>query len=126
MWGMRAMKLISHHILIWVLDMDRAIEFYTKTLELPVKFTSGTFSVVGGDKFWISLHLGTQNRDERRSQNKETSIINFKPSDVDEAHKVLVQKGVEFYAEPYWAAPNVRVAEFFDTEGNRLALSSAD
>jgi predicted enzyme related to lactoylglutathione lyase len=122
----KAMKYIPHHVLLWVSDMDRAIHFYTKTLSIALQFQSPTFSIVGGKKFWISLHLGTQTAEQRKRHNKESPIVNLKPDDVDKAFQQMREKGVSFYAEPYWAAPNVRVAEFYDTEGNRLALSSAD
>lgn len=118
------MKLILHHILIWVSDMTRAVEFYTDILGLPLKFKSENFSVVGGEKFWMSLHFSLEAAEERLKANGP--IVLFKPEDVDTAYEELKNKGVNFYRTPYWAAPNVRVAEFYDPEGNKLALSSAD
>ncbi len=112
------------HILVWVSDMKRAVGFYTETLGLPLRYESERFAMVGPKSFWISLHLGKQTPEERLRA--EGPIINLKPDDVDAAHEELVKKDVEFYRGPLWETPTVRLAEFFDTEGNRLALSSAD
>lgn len=118
------MRLLSHHVLVWVSDMERAVKFYTEILGLPLIYKSPRFSKVAGEKFWISLHLNSRTEKDRRGC--EGPIINFKPADVDMAHDELKKMGVEFYRPPYIAAPNVKVAEFFDTEGNKLSLSSAD
>ena len=40
------------------------------------------------------------------------------------AYERLVRKGVEFYNPPFSPSPGVRIAEFYDSEGNRLSLSS--
>ena len=124
------MKLISHHVLIWVSDMERAVRFYTETLGLPLKSKSPTFSVVAGDKFWISLHLSDKPVTVEERRKMQGPIVNFRPGDetedVDTAYGELKNQGVEFCQEPFWAAPNVRVAEFYDSEGNKFSLSSAD
>jgi predicted enzyme related to lactoylglutathione lyase len=124
-------KLQPHHVLNWVTDMKRAVKFYTETLGLPLIYYSDHFSKVGGDKYWISLHVEKEGSAEKRS-NSECTMINLKPEidgkpeDVDKAYEELKKRGVKFYRPPYEASSSVRVAEFYDSEGNKLSLSSAD
>jgi len=115
---------MPHHVLVWVSDMNRAVSFYTEILELPLLFKSSHFSKIGGEKFWISLHIDSKSLIERKAE--KGSIINFKPDNMEEAYKILKEKSVEFYHELHEEVPGIWIAEFFDSEGNRLALSTAE
>lgn len=117
-------KLVAHHALVWVSDMDRAVGFYTEALGLPLRYRDPGFAIIGGERFWVSLHLGARTPEERRRG--EGPIIVFRPDDVDQAYEELRARGVEFFRGPLWETPTVRLAEFRDTEGNRLSISSAE
>ncbi|MBI1973435.1 VOC family protein [Candidatus Micrarchaeota archaeon] len=111
-----------HHVLVWVSDMKRAIKFYTQVLGLPLLNESPHFSQVGGKNFKISLHLGAKSSERP----KDSPIIVFHADDVDSAYEELKRRGVRFYRVPSRETPTVRVAEFQDSEGNRLSISNAD
>ena len=118
------MRLLPHHVLLSVSDMNRALRFYTEVLGLPLLSKSEGFSVVGGEKFWISLHLSSRSAMDR--EGGDAGFVVLKPDDVHLAHKELIKNGVQFTTQVYEAAPGVFVAEFKDTEGNKLSLSTAD
>ncbi|MFL6421034.1 MAG: VOC family protein [Nitrososphaeraceae archaeon] len=116
--------MIPPHILIWVSDMKRAVRFYTEILGLPLIFESNEFSQIGGEKFWIALHISSRSVDERSKF--DSPIIVFKTDNVEKDYDKLKQKGIRFYRTPYQAAPAITAAGFMDSEGNELSLSTAD
>jgi len=50
------LKLSPHHVLLFVSDINRAVDFYTEVRGLQLSKSQG-FSMVGGKAFWVSLHL---------------------------------------------------------------------
>jgi len=115
-------KILLHHVFIEVSDMERAIRFYTKVLGLPLLANAGFYARVGGDRFWIGMGVSKIPVAQRR-EFMSTNVA-FLAEDVDAAYERLVRKGVEFYNPPFSPSPGVRIAEFYDSEGNRLSLSS--
>ena len=63
---------------------------------------------------------------ERPDLDHPTSILYFKVSEIDSAHKVLESRGVHFETKPMLVAPmathDLWLAEFRDSENNVLAL----
>ena len=63
---------------------------------------------------------------ERPNLDHPTSILYFKVSEIDSAHKVLESRGVHFETKPMLVAPmathDLWLAEFRDSENNVLAL----
>ena len=118
------MKLLLHHVLLYVSDMNRALRFYTEALGLSLLSKSEGFSVVGGEKFWISLHLSSKSAKDR--EGGEAGFLVLKPDNIHLAQEELIKNGVQFTRRIYEAAPGVLVTEFRDTEGNKLSLSTAD
>jgi len=118
------MELFPHHVLVWVSDMKRAVKFYSETLGLPLISQSDEFSQVGGERIWIALHLSSQSVEERSKT--AGPVIVLKTENVEVAYQELRKREVQFSKSPYEASSGVTVAEFEDTEGNKLSLSTAE
>jgi len=116
------LKILPHHVFIEVTDIKRAIRFYTEVLGLPLLMNAGFYARVGGDRFWIGM--GASEIPVARRREFMSTNLAFFAQDVDAAYEQLVRKGVEFYNPPFSPSLGVRVAEFYDSEGNRLSLSS--
>jgi predicted enzyme related to lactoylglutathione lyase len=103
-------------------DFDRAVAFYKDTLGIK-----HLFSVPGRMAFFdcdgIRLMLAIP---ERPDLDHPTSILYFKVQDIEQAHEVLVSRGVHFEIKPILVAPmathDLWLAEFRDSEDNVLAL----
>jgi predicted enzyme related to lactoylglutathione lyase len=107
-----------------VKNLQRAIEFYTKKLELDCRRDEGDWAaiVVGDAEIHLYLHGGI------------TSGLEFYVEDLDKEVKKLKEKGVEFFSDenmPNFVSvdesqitefPWGRAAFFKDSEGNELAL----
>lgn len=111
-----------------VFDQDRALAFYTRYLGCEV----AADSPMGDDGWrWIELAFpGARTRlhflhrpDE--SPSEEPVLVLIDP-DVAATAAALKANGVEIVTEPGEApwAPGITVAEFRDSEGNRMVLSS--
>lgn len=104
-------------------DLARATAFYRDALGMKFLFEVPrmAFFDCGG----VRLMLGLADRPEF---NHPASILYYKVDDIEEAHKVLVSRGVAFVAKPHVVAkmPDyvLWLAEFRDSEGNLLALMS--
>jgi predicted enzyme related to lactoylglutathione lyase len=103
-------------------DFDRAVAFYKDTLGIK-----HLFSVPGRMAFFdcdgIRLMLAIP---ERPDLDHPSSILYFKVQDIEQAHEVLVSRGVHFETKPILVAPmathDLWLAEFRDSEDNVLAL----
>ena len=110
-----------------VFVQDRAKAFYVETLGCVVAADAS----MGGDWRWIevkfagartTLHF-VRRKDETPSDEPVLVLIE---SDVEAAIEGLRAKGVTIISEPQVApyAPDRTVAEFRDSEGNRMVISS--
>lgn len=112
-----------------VFDQDRAIEFYTDALDCTV--TNDQSYGEGGWR-WVELAFaGGQTRlqfarrdDESAAQHPSLVLVT---DDVTGVVERLRAKGVEIITEPTEASwqPGTAFAEFRDSEGNRIVVSSA-
>lgn len=107
-----------------VSDIDRAVEWYGKTLGLPHLYTFGdlAFFDCGGTR----LFLGAS--DEGRKVPGE-SVIYFQVEDIHATYEELRERGVEFSGAPHMVHRHENGVEewlafFPDPEGNLLALIS--
>lgn len=110
-------------IAITVHDLDRAVAFYRDVLGLPHLFTAGPMAFFDCDG--VRLLLGAP---ERPEMDHPASILYYRVDDLTEAHRQLVDRGVECEAGPlkaHRAADHeLWLAFFHDTEGNLFALMS--
>ncbi|WP_017587089.1 VOC family protein [Nocardiopsis ganjiahuensis] len=109
-----------------VSDQDRAKAFYTEKLGCHVVADAS----MGGDRRWIELGFagaGTALHFVPRQSEAPSSdpVLVLVEDDVKGTVEALRAKGVEIVTEPGEAPymPGVTVAEFRDSEGNRMVLS---
>lgn len=122
--GMAGMGITSiGQISIITHDLTRATAFYRDVLGLPLLFTAGNmaFFDCGG----VRLMLGPASAPEL---DHPSSILYFKVSDINAAHRRLVELGVEIVAPPRLIAPmqtyDLWMVGFRDSEGNIMQLMS--
>lgn len=105
-------------------DLDRAVEFYTEVLGLPLLARAPTWAALGAEGVEIHLYL----------HGGATEGLEFRVADLNREVAALAGRGVGLAAgrkEPdldrvqpngVRVFPWGRIAEFLDSEGNRLAL----
>ncbi len=105
---------------VWVPveDIERALDFYQNTLNLPVIKHDGPWAEVDAN----GLNIGLNGREPRGAQAGGGPVITFQPeAGLEAAVKDLKSKGVEVpteISEHDWG----RVVTFKDSEGNDLQL----
>jgi len=111
-----------------VADQDRAVRFYTEQVGLRVAQDS---PYKDGWR-WIELEVpGAETRimliPQQGAVQVDTPRLVFIADDVDAAYQELTGKGVVFTKEPADAPwnPGQRFAQFRDSEGNGIVISSA-
>lgn len=108
------------HVVIFVTNMDKAIDFYTIKLGLQLKSKSEHWSQVGGDEngVFLGLHL-TKKRDRDLI---DTTDVVFRVKDINVARKELEDKGIEFYDAIKEVGPNLWFTSFYDPDGNNFSI----
>jgi catechol 2,3-dioxygenase-like lactoylglutathione lyase family enzyme len=103
-----------------VSSLDRAIDFYTRTLGFrlterrdDLKFAHLETSVPG-----VEIGLG-----EVATPRPSHTVLNFSVADADAARRALEAVGVVFQGETLLIAGKVKLAGFLDPDGNRLRLA---
>ncbi len=103
-------------------DLERAVAFYKDALGVKHLFTVPphmAFFDCGGIRLMLAVP-------ERADLDHPSSILYFKVPDIEEAHEVLLSRGVRFESKPTLVAPmathDLWLAEFRDSEDNVLAL----
>jgi len=110
------------NVTVMVGDMERAVEFYAKTLGLKLKARYGNeFAQVEAPGTIIALH--PTGKDGPRPDNSESLSIGFAVDDLDKAMVELKSKGVQFSRVS--DDTQVRLAFFTDPDGNPLYLSQS-
>ena len=104
-------------------DQARAVAFYRDTLGLTHQFSVPNLAFFDCDG--LTLLLSKPDGEEFEHPG---SIIYFDVADIQDAYKILKERGVEFVGEPHVIAEMeahvVWMAFFRDTEGNLLSLMS--
>jgi predicted enzyme related to lactoylglutathione lyase len=102
-------------------DLDKARTFYRDTLGLPLMFEAGNmlfFQLEG-----LRLMVGLAHKPD---QSIGGSVIYFDAPDIDTLGSALEAKGVKFFGPAVTVqrteAHELRLREFFDPDGNALAL----
>ncbi|MCI0690688.1 VOC family protein [candidate division KSB1 bacterium] len=104
-------------------DLERAVAFYRDKLGMRHLFTVPHMAFF--DCNGIRLMLGIP---EKPEFDHPSSIIYFKVADIQDAHKVLSERGVQFESQPHLVAKletyDLWLAFFRDSENNLLCLMS--
>ena len=108
---------------VFVADVDRSIEFYTKTLGLKLRMRAGErwAEVVAGNELVIGLHKAEDMDDVPLPSPRAIKIGLHLEGALDEAMTRLSASGVEFTGTVEDDGP-VRLAYFNDPDANPLYL----
>ncbi len=105
-----------------VSDIDRSVAFYRDVLGARFLFQVPQQAMAFFDLGGVRLYLGKPESPDFRS----SPILYFTVDDVDEAHRALRQRGVEFLDEPHVVnrteSSELWMAFFRDPDGTNLAL----
>jgi predicted enzyme related to lactoylglutathione lyase len=107
---------------VWVPvdDMQRAVDFYTQTLNLDLKDQQDDWSEIDAG----NLMIGLNGREETAAHSAGGAVITFSPEGgIDAEVERLTAAGVDFtggISDHEWG----RIAPFKDSEGNDLQLYS--
>jgi predicted enzyme related to lactoylglutathione lyase len=104
-----------------VSDLERAVEFYERILELPKKYQFSTYAGFDCGGVEIGLRPGTP-----VGEQEGAPCVNFLVRDVDEACRTLRERGVRLLKEPHDTPWGGRIALLADPDGNRLQLVQID
>ena len=111
-------------IAINVKDTDRAVEFYRDKLGMKLLFRAPP-DLAFFDCDGIRLMLSPPAKPEF---DHPSSIIYFQVDDIQEAARILVERGVQLEKEPAFVANmgsyDLWIGAFRDSENNMLALQS--
>jgi len=107
--------------MIYVSDMDRALEFYHQTLGLPVALVAKMFNhaEVGPEEplAKIGIHAG-----RKKSKRKRRTGIVFDTDDIYSLYERLRKQGVKFTLKPTKMPWGGIVADFLDPDNNELEV----
>ena len=104
-----------------VSDLARAADFYEKVLGLPKKYQFSNYAGFDCGGVEIGLTPGDV------AENQEGAPrVDFLVQDVDEAHRMLSGKGVQFIKEPHDTVWGGRIALIADPDGNVLQVVQID
>jgi catechol 2,3-dioxygenase-like lactoylglutathione lyase family enzyme len=112
---------------IYVSDMDRAVEFYTRTLGLKLENRYGNewASIDAGGGLKLGLHPTPSQHDAAAKRAVAAVEIGF---DVEQPLEQVVaelrRRGVELHDVPEDPKAEVRLVRFHDPDGNGLYLYS--
>lgn len=109
-------------VTLTVSDLKRAVDFYERVLALPKKYEFPDYA--GFDCGGVEIGLKTWG--ELGPPRDGEPCINFVVDDIEEAHRVLKERGVKSIRAPEEAVWGSRFAVFRDLDGNTLQLTQVD
>ena len=118
------MKYELYAVRVFVTDWQRALEFYSQTLEIPVAFSSA-------EQGWAELQTGAARLALERVDHEDPEsaglvgrfvAVSLQVADVQSTYQQLVSRGVEFVAPPERQPWGGVLAHFRDPDGNVLTL----
>jgi catechol 2,3-dioxygenase-like lactoylglutathione lyase family enzyme len=105
-----------------VSDIERSVAFYRDVLGARLLFEVPGQAMAFFDLDGVRLYLGRPESPDFRS----TPLLYFTVADVDEAYRVLRDRGVTFVDEPHvvhrTGSSELRMAFFRDPDGTNLAI----
>ncbi len=110
----------SHHPMIYVYDLNRAVDFYKNILGFNVRFQHGEF-------FASLIHPNTNLRIDlhpTEANGKDVgfgTIVYFDSKNFDQTFEYLKNKNVKV-GTPKTEGDSGRFVTFYDSEGNALGL----
>jgi len=107
------------YVIKFVGDMDRAVAFHRDTLALPLKFTSPHWSEFATGETTLALHPASE-------KNPPGSVeLGIDVPDLQKFYEEMSAKGVAFSMPPTKQDYGGMLAQFVDSEGGRVSVSTA-
>jgi predicted enzyme related to lactoylglutathione lyase len=105
-----------NYVIKFVSDMNRAVKFYRDVLGLPLKFESPGWSEFATGETILALHPAS-------AKNTPGAVeLGFTVPNVEEFHRNLVGKGVQFSMPPTKQDFGSALAQFADSEGGYCSV----
>ncbi len=106
------------HVIAYVADMDRAVRFYRDVVGLPLRFQSPGWSEFATGATTFALHAA--------SDKNPAGIVKLGLTvpEIQEFHKALSGKGVQFTMPPTPQDFGATLADFLDSDGAHISVSS--
>jgi predicted enzyme related to lactoylglutathione lyase len=106
------------YVIKFVADMDRAVKFYRDVLGFTLKFQSPGWSEFVTGETTLALHPAS-------AKNPAGGVeLGFTVPDLQEFHREMSQKGVQFSMPPKKQEYGAELAQFVDSEGGHCSVSS--
>jgi catechol 2,3-dioxygenase-like lactoylglutathione lyase family enzyme len=105
-------------VIFAVSDLERAVDFYENVLGLPKQVQSSTCARFDCGGVELRLQAGARTDGEQEG----APSVNFLVQDVNEAHRMLRERGVRFIKTPLNTDSGERIALFCDPDGHVLQL----
>ena len=107
------------HVMLWVIDFDRALEWYTETLGCQVLFSAAPhYAALRLEEAGVTLALHPSETDGKDVGHGPMPY--FKTDNIEETLKGLEAKGVKV-GKVQQEGPT-KFATFWDSEGNALGV----
>ena len=106
-------------VMIFVEDMDAALDWYQTVLELPVRRRHGDFAVFDVGPIQLAMHGGAVFGD----QTTQRTVVSLEVENYKAAKELLESRGVEFTFEN--ESPNAIFGTFRDPEGTEIQILQA-
>ena len=108
------------NIVVYVKDMEKSIDFYTKILGFTLDYQSEHWSAIrlGEQDVYVGLHLTND------KVNPGTEI-SFQVDDIQKTKKGLENRGVKFTRDILEIAPGVFLSNFVDLNNNSLSINQS-
>ena len=107
------------YVIEFVSDMNRAVKFYRDVLGFQLKFESHGWSEFVTGETTLALHPASQ---KNAAGNIE---LGFTVTDVQEFHKEMGAKGVQFTMPPTKQDYGGLLARFVDSEGGHSSVGTS-
>ncbi len=108
-----------HHVVIYVTNMNEAINFYTEILEMKLGYKSDMWTEVSF--LTPGSYIGLHYTKEGNSKSIGTEV-SFEVTDIHSVRERLLQNKVNFTSDVLEAAPGKLIANFLDPFGNPLSI----
>lgn len=106
------------YVIEFVSDMNRAVKFYRDVLGFRLKFESPGWSEFVTGETTLALHPASQ------KNTAGTVELGFTVPDVQEFHKEMSAKGVQFTMPPTKQDYGGLLARFVDSEGGHFTVGT--
>ena len=107
------------HIIEFVADMDRAVNFYRDVIGLPLKFQSPQWSEFSTGEITLALHPASEKNAAGKLE------MGFSADDLQKFHTEMKDKGVQFSIPPAKQDFGGMLAQFVDSEGAHVSVSGS-